>query len=135
MLPTAIKLHKKTAVLELRYEDGGLYSLPAELLRVYSPSAEVRGHAKGQEVLQTGKKDVRIDNVEPVGNYGVKLHFDDGHNTGIYTWEFLRELALTQPEKWADYLARLKKAGASREALPPDTQVVKIMDFSPKKTD
>lgn len=133
MLPTDIKLHRKTAVLELRYEDGGLYTLPAEYLRVYSPSAEVRGHAPGQEVLQTGKKGVRLTNIEAVGNYGVKLHFDDGHNTGIYTWEFLRELALTQPEKWADYLARLKQAGASREALPADTQVVRIMDFAPKK--
>lgn len=135
MLPTDIKLHKKTAVLELRYEDGGLYSLPAELLRVYSPSAEVRGHGPGQEVLQTGKKHVKITNVEPVGHYGVKLHFDDGHNTGIYTWEYLRELALTQPEKWQVYLQRLKAAGASRESLPPDTQIVKILEMPPKKQD
>src|SRR5687768_8432116 len=128
MLPSDIKLHKKSAILELKYPDGGIYTLPAEFLRVHSPSAEVRGHGQGQEVLQTGKKNVRIDTLEPIGNYGVKLHFDDGHNTGIYTWEYLRELSLQQPELWQIYLSRLQKAGATREALPPDTQVVRIME-------
>ena len=134
MQPTDIRLHRKTAVLELKYGDGGIYTLPAELLRVYSPSAEVRGHGPGQEVLQTGKKDVKIADIEAVGNYGLKLHFDDGHNTGIYTWEYLRELALGREKFWHDYLQRLKAAGASREVLPPDTQVVRIMDIDPGKT-
>ncbi len=123
MLPTDIKLHRKTAVLELTYADGGIYTLPAEYLRVYSPSAEVRGHGPGQEVLQTGKRLVKIQHIEPVGKYGLKPHFDDGHNTGIYTWEYLRELSVKQSQLWDDYLRRLHKAGASRE---PEVQVVKI---------
>lgn len=133
MLPSDVKLHRKSARLELKYPDGGIYSLPAEFLRVHSPSAEVRGHGPGQEVLQTGKKNVRIDTLEPTGHYGLKLHFDDGHNTGIYTWEYLRELAEKQGELWGQYLLRLERAGASREALPPDTQVVRIMDMTPRK--
>ncbi|MEX2365801.1 MAG: DUF971 domain-containing protein [Pseudohongiellaceae bacterium] len=133
MHPTDIRLHRKTAILELTYPDGGIYTLPAELLRVYSPSAEVRGHGPGQEVLQTGKKNVTISNLEAIGNYAIKLHFDDGHNTGLYTWEYLRELCLNQTRMWQEYLARLKQAGASREALPPDTQVVNIMPLNPDK--
>ena len=133
MLPTDIKLHKKTAVLELKYADGGIYTLPAEFLRVWSPSAEVRGHGAGQEVLQTGKKGVAIDTLEPVGNYGIKLHFSDGHNTGIYTWEYLREMSLQQQAMWQDYLNRLQQAGASREPpLPKDTQVVNIQPLKSK---
>jgi DUF971 family protein len=92
MLPTDIRLHKRTAILELSYADGGIYTLPAEFLRVYSPSAEVRGHGIGQEVLQTGKLNVKISKIEPIGNYAIRLHFDDDHNTGIYTWEYLREI-------------------------------------------
>ena len=127
MAPSDIKLHRKTGILELTYDDGGIYSLSAELLRVYSPSAEVRGHGAGQEVLQTGKKDVKIDNIEAIGNYAVKLHFDDDHNTGIYSWVYLRALCLNQASMWDSYLAKLKREGASRESLPGDVQVVNIM--------
>ena len=127
MQPTDIRLHKKTALLELRYADGGIYSLPAEFLRVYSPSAEVRGHGKGQEVLQTGKRFVKIDRIEPVGHYAIQLHFDDGHNTGIFSWDYLRELALGQQTLWDEYLARLQAAGARREPIEAGVQVVNIM--------
>ena len=130
MTPSDLRLHRKSGILELSYNDGGIYSLTAEFLRVYSPSAEVRGHGKGQEVLQTGKKDVKIDNIEPVGNYAVKLHFDDGHNTGIYSWEYLRELCLNQAKLWDDYLGRLQKAGAHRENLAEGVQVVNIMPLN-----
>jgi DUF971 family protein len=130
MTPTNIKLHKRTAVLELTYADGGIYTLPAEFLRVYSPSAEVRGHGIGQEVLQVGKIDVKINTIEAVGHYAVSLHFDDDHNTGIYTWEYLRELSLNQTEMWEAYLQKLQEAGERREILPTDTQVVNIIDFN-----
>jgi len=127
MTPVDIKLHKQSGILELAFDDGGIYSLPAEFLRVYSPSAEVRGHGPGQEVLQTGKKNVRIQGLEPVGNYAIRLQFDDGHNTGIYSWEYLSELCLNQSEFWEDYLGRMKKAGARRENLPNDVQIVNLM--------
>lgn len=127
MTPTDIRLHKKTALLELIYADGGTHSLPAEFLRVYSPSAEVRGHGQGQEVLQVGKINVKIDRIEPVGHYAIRLHFDDGHDTGIYSWEYLRELALHQQPMWTEYLGRLKAAGARREPLASGVQVVNIM--------
>ncbi len=127
MTPTDIKLHKKTALLELTYSDGGIYSLPAEFLRVYSPSAEVRGHGQGQEVLQVGKLNVKIDKIEPVGHYAVRLRFDDGHDTGIYSWEYLRELALQQLTMWDEYLNRLRNAGERREPLATGVQVVNIM--------
>lgn len=127
MLPADIRLHKKTAVLELTYPDGSNYRLPAELLRVYSPSAEVRGHGQGQEVLQTGKRHVKLSRIEPVGHYALKLHFDDGHNTGIYTWDYLRELAIDQQKFWDQYLQRLQAAGARREPLGMEVQVVNIM--------
>lgn len=131
MQPTDIRLHKKTALLELRYADGGIYSLPAEFLRVYSPSAEVRGHGKGQEVLQVGKIHVKIDKIDPVGHYAVQLHFDDGHSTGIYSWEYLRELALGQQTLWNEYLERLQAAGARREPIESGVQVVNIMPLKP----
>ena len=130
MQPTDIKLHRKTGILELKYEDGGIYSLPAEFLRVNSPSAEVRGHGPGQEVLQTGKIDVKIDNLDSVGNYAIRLHFSDDHNTGIYSWEYLRELCLNQAEMWESYLLKLKQAGARRENLASDVQVVNIMPIN-----
>jgi len=130
MQPTDIKLHRKTGILELKYEDGGIYSLPAEFLRVNSPSAEVRGHGPGQEVLQTGKIDVKIDNLDAVGNYAIRLHFSDDHNTGIYSWEYLRELCLHQADMWESYLLKLKQAGARRENLPGDVQVVNIMPIN-----
>lgn len=132
MLPTAIKLHKKTAILELSYGDGGVYTLPAEFLRVHSPSAEVRGHGIGQEVLQTGKKHVKINNIEAMGNYAVKLHFDDDHNTGIYTWEYLRNLCLNQSNMWQIYLKKLQMEGGLREDLPADTQIVTIVNLKPE---
>lgn len=125
-VPKELKLHKKSATLELIYDDSRSYSLTAEFLRVHSPSAEVRGHGKGQEVLQTGKRDVNIKNIEAVGNYAIKLDFSDGHNTGIYSWEYLQELATNQASLWQEYLAKLQDAGASRDALPPDTQILNI---------
>ena len=115
MTPTEIKLHQKSRVFEISFDDGKTFRLPYELLRVYSPSAEVRGHGPGQEVLQVGKKEVGIDAVEPVGMYAVKLAFTDGHDTGIYSWEYLYELGENQDELWAQYLERLKAAGASRD--------------------
>ena len=130
MQPTDIKLHRKSGILEMSFSDGGIYSLPAEFLRVYSPSAEVRGHGPGQEVLQTGKKNVKIDTIEAVGNYAVRLRFDDDHDTGIYSWEYLHNLCANQAAMWDTYLAKLKKAGASREVLPSDVQVVNIMPLN-----
>lgn len=128
MTPTAIHLHKRSGILELVWPDGSNHELNAEFLRVHSPSAEVRGHGPGQEVLQTGKMHVRILQLEPVGHYALRLHFDDDHNTGIYTWDYLHELGTDQKRLWEDYLRRLREAGANREALPPDTQVVRIID-------
>ena len=127
MTPQTIKLHKKSRVLELGYADGTRYQLEAELMRVYSPSAEVRGHGVGQEILQAGKRHVAITAIEPVGNYAIKPTFDDGHNSGIFSWETLFDLATNQAARWADYTARLSAAGASREPLPADTQVIKFM--------
>jgi DUF971 family protein len=114
--PVAITLHQKSRVLEIEYADGQRFRLPCELLRVHSPSAEVRGHGPGQEVLQVGKKDVEIARVEPVGNYAVQLVFSDGHDTGIYSFDLLYEYGSNQDRMWADYLQRLAQAGASREA-------------------
>lgn len=113
--PTAITLHRKSRVLELEFSDGKRFRLPCEFLRVYSPSAEVRGHGPGQEVLQTGKKNVEILRLEPVGNYAIQLAFSDGHDTGIYSWDLLYEYGMKQERMWAAYLQRLKDAGASRE--------------------
>lgn len=127
MTPQTIKLHKKSRLLELGYADGTRYQLEAELLRVYSPSAEVRGHGVGQEILQVGKRHVAITAIEPVGNYAIKPTFDDGHNSGIFSWETLFDLATNQVARWADYSARLSVAGASREPLPADTQVIKFL--------
>ncbi|WP_444678513.1 gamma-butyrobetaine hydroxylase-like domain-containing protein [Halomonas sp. E19] len=115
--PSKIHYHKKDRELELTYADGESHRLPVEYLRVYSPSAEVRGHHPSQAVLQVGKKDVGLKDIEPVGRYAVKLAFDDGHDSGIYSWEYLFELATRHEAYWADYLARLEKAGASREPL------------------
>jgi len=113
--PTEIKLHQASRVLEIAYADGRIFRLPCEFLRVYSPSAEVRGHGPGQEVLQIGKKDVAITKVEPVGNYAVQLTFSDGHDTGIYSWDLLYEYGARQDEMWQHYLKRIEEAGASRE--------------------
>ena len=113
--PTEIKLHQKSRILEIAFDDGSRFSLPCEYLRVFSPSAEVRGHGPGQEVLQVGKRDVEIKEIEPVGNYAVKLGFSDGHDTGLYSWEYLHELGEKQESSWKSYLARLEQAGASRD--------------------
>ena len=115
--PTEIKLHQKSRDLEIAFADGATFRLPCEFLRVYSPSAEVRGHGPGQEVLQTGKKAVEIARIEPVGQYAVQLHFSDGHNTGIYSWDLLYDYGTRQDEMWRHYLKRMQEAGASRE--PP----------------
>ena len=127
--PGSVRLRKLSNVLELTYADGRRFSLPAELLRVYSPSADVQGHGKGQEVLQYGKRHVRLVSVTPVGHYGVQLAFDDTHNTGIYTWDYLYRLGDEQDSLWQDYLQRLAAAGRLRD----DAQVIKIVD--PAKTD
>jgi len=113
--PTEIKLHQASRLLEIAYADGRSFKLPCEFLRVYSPSAEVRGHGPGQEVLQTGKKSVAITKIEPVGNYAVQLTFSDGHDTGIYSWDLLYEYGARQDEMWQQYLKRMEDAGASRE--------------------
>jgi DUF971 family protein len=113
--PTEIKLHQKSRVLEITYADGKTFSLPCEFLRVHSPSAEVRGHGPGQEVLQVGKKDVAITSIEPVGTYAIQLCFSDGHETGIYSWDLLYGYGLHQQEMWAHYLQRMQEAGASRD--------------------
>jgi DUF971 family protein len=113
--PTEIRLHQKSRILEVAFDDGQRFSLPCEYLRVYSPSAEVRGHGPGQEVLQVGKRDVEIREIEPVGNYAVKLVFSDGHDTGLYSWDYLHELGEKQESSWKSYLMRLEEAGASRD--------------------
>ena len=111
MNPTALTVHQKSRVLDIAFEDGKEFSLPFELLRVYSPSAEVRGHGQGQEVLQVGKRDVGITGVEPVGNYAIQPTFSDGHNTGLFSWDYLYRLGAEQHALWDDYIARLHAAG------------------------
>jgi DUF971 family protein len=115
-IPTEIKLHQKSQLLEISFADGKSFRLPSEFLRVYSPSAEVRGHGPGQEVLQVGKKNVQVVAVEPVGNYAVQLRFSDGHDTGIYSWDLLYDYGVRQDAMWTHYLKRLQEAGASRES-------------------
>jgi DUF971 family protein len=113
--PTEIKLHQQSRTLEITFGDGESYQLSHEYLRVYSPSADVSGHGPGQEVLQTGKKDVVISSLVPVGSYAVQINFDDGHDTGLYTWEYLYKLGENHAALWQDYLDKLAAAGASRE--------------------
>jgi len=113
--PTEIKLHQKSRVLEISFADDNTFRFPCEFLRVYSPSAEVRGHGPGQEVLQVGKKDVEITHIEPVGNYAIQFTFSDGHSTGIYSWDLLYDYGLRHEEMWRQYLKRMEAAGASRE--------------------
>ncbi|AKH37096.1 MULTISPECIES: gamma-butyrobetaine hydroxylase-like domain-containing protein [Nitrosomonas] len=114
-IPTEIKLHQKSRVLEISFSDGKTFRLSCEFLRVYSPSAEVRGHEPGQEILQTGKQDVSITHIEPVGNYAIQLNFSDGHNTGLYSWDLLYNYGLNQDTMWQHYLQRLNDAGINRE--------------------
>ena len=117
-LPTEIKLHQKSRLMELVFSDGSRFELSYELLRVYSPSAEVRGHGPGQEVLQVGKRDVEITSLEPSGSYAVQPTFSDGHSTGIYSWDYLYWLGKNRETLWREYLERLEQAGASREPGP-----------------
>ena len=112
--PTEISLHQKSHILEITFEDGTCFELPYEFLRVYSPSAEVQGHGPGQGVLQIGKEDVTITRIEPVGNYAIQPCFDDGHDTGIYSWETLYDMGRNRDTYWADYLASLEAAGHKR---------------------
>jgi len=114
-MPTELNLHRLSRVLEISFEDGSNFKLPAEYLRVYSPSAEVQGHGPGQRTLQVGKENVNIDRIDPVGNYAVVLHFDDEHNTGIYSWETLYNLGKHYDDLWAEYLQELEEAGVKRK--------------------
>ncbi len=114
--PTSLVVHRRSRVLEVGYADGASHRIPFELMRVYSPSAEVQGHGPGQAVLQTGKREVEITALEPVGAYGVQPRFSDGHETGIYTWSYLRELGARQQALWSQYEQRLAEAGVDRDA-------------------
>lgn len=114
--PTEIQLHQKSRVLEIAFDDGSRFELSCEYLRVYSPSAEVAGHGPGQEVLQIGKEDVNITAIEPVGNYAIKLVFDDNHDSGLYSWEYLYKLGSEHEQRWQQYLDRLAQAGHTRKA-------------------
>lgn len=128
-IPTGIELHKRKRILELRYSSNNdgtkeqSYQLSCEYLRVYSPSAEVKGHGPGQEVLQVGKINIGIDTIAPVGNYALQLTFSDGHDSGIFSWDYLYQLCINQSSLWQDYLDRVSAAGAARD---PDIQVVRI---------
>jgi len=116
--PTEIKLHQASRVMELAFADGSSFRLPYEFLRVHSPSAEVRGHGPGQETLQVGKRDVTIAEVEAVGHYAIRPKFSDGHESGIYSWDYLYDLGVRQQSLWERYLERLAAAGASRDVDP-----------------
>ena len=116
MIPNNIVVHQQSKVLELSYENGNTYRLPFELLRVLSPSAEVRGHGPGQETLQTGKREVLIANLEPVGHYALKPNFSDGHDTGLYSWDYLQHLCENQEQLWKEHLDKLAAAGLDRDA-------------------
>ncbi|MDP2811201.1 MAG: DUF971 domain-containing protein [Rhodocyclaceae bacterium] len=114
-IPTEIKLHQSSRLMEIRFSDGAHFNLPYEFLRVWSPSAEVRGHGPGQETLQTGKRNIEISNIEAVGNYAVRPVFSDGHDSGLFSWDLLHDLGSRQDELWQDYLDRLETAGESRD--------------------
>lgn len=118
--PQSITVHGQSRVLEVGFSDGASFRIPFELMRVFSPSAEVQGHGPGQEVLQTGKREVGLVNLEPVGNYAVKPTFSDGHDTGIFSWDLLYELGAKHEELWAEYLRRLSAAGVDRDAAMPE---------------
>jgi DUF971 family protein len=117
-IPTEIKLHQASRLMEISFSDGTIFRLPYEFLRVYSPSAEVRGHGPGTETLQVGKREVTITEIEAVGHYAIRPKFSDGHETGIYAWDYLHELGSRQQPMWAQYLKRLEAAGASRDVDP-----------------
>ena len=114
--PTALTVHQQSRVLEVAFDDGAHFRIPFELMRVYSPSAEVQGHGPGQEVLQTGKRDVVVSDISAVGHYAVQPRFSDGHDTGIYSWELLYRLGVDQAQLWQQYEARLQAAGMDRDA-------------------
>jgi len=114
MIPTLIKLHSRSRMLEIGFDNGSRFELPCEYLRVYSPSAEVQGHGPGQEVLQIGKENVNITAIEPIGQYAVKLVFDDGHDSGLYSWNVLYRLGVNYEHNWQEYLQRLELAGHTR---------------------
>lgn len=118
-IPVEIRLHQRSRLLEITFSDGARFELPCEFLRVHSPSAEVRGHGAGQETLQTGKRDVEIAALEPVGNYALKIVFSDGHDSGLYSWDYLYEIGTQQETLWSEYLRRLEDAGASRDIETP----------------
>jgi DUF971 family protein len=120
-IPTEIKLHQKSRHMEISFDDGRHFELSYEFLRVYSPSAEVRGHGPGQEVLQVGKKEIEITAIEPVGSYAVQPRFSDGHDSGLYSWDYLYEIGMDRDQLWQQYLQRMQEAGASRE--PGETPV------------
>jgi DUF971 family protein len=113
--PTEINLHQVSRMLDIAFDDGARFNMPVEYLRVFSPSAEVRGHGPGQEVLQAGKREVNINAIEPIGMYAVKFVFSDGHDTGIYSWDYLYDLGMRHESNWKTYLARLAQAGKSRD--------------------
>jgi len=119
-VPRSLTVHGQSRVLEVAFSDGAQFRLPFELMRIYSPSAEVAGHGPGQEVLQTGKRDVMLTALEPVGNYAVQPTFSDGHDTGIYSWDYLYFLGAQQEQLWADYERRLREAGVDRDAPMPE---------------
>ena len=118
-LPSSLTVHGQSRVLEVSFDDGNTYRIPFELMRVYSPSAEVQGHGPGQEVLQTGKRNVLIEQLEPIGNYAVLPRFSDGHDTGIFSWDYLAFLGSHQDDLWQQYERRLSAAGMSRDAEAP----------------
>ena len=126
-LPTRIVVHKQSQVLEIEFNDGRIFRLSFEFLRVNSPSAEVRGHGPGQEVLQTGKRGVDIASLDQVGHYAVQPHFSDGHSTGLFSWDYLHWLGMNEASLWQDYLERLQQAGASRD---PDAPVAAPLQAS-----
>ena len=130
--PIEIIQHNQSRLLEIAFEDGARFSLPFEFLRVFSPSAEVRGHGPGQEVLQQGKRDVTLTGMEPVGQYAIKLVFSDGHDSGLYSWDYLYELGEHQTTLWADYLARLEKERGTRDAVQTTPQHVRTCSKYPE---
>ena len=114
--PTALTIHSQSRILEIAFSDGAQFKIPFELMRIYSPSAEVQGHGPGQEILQTGKREVNVVELEPIGNYAVKPVFSDGHESGLFTWDYLYHLGADESQLWADYERRLQAAGVARDA-------------------
>src|SRR5512133_4038537 len=117
--PTLLTVHSQSRILEIAFSNGAEFKIPFELMRIYSPSAEVQGHGPGQEVLQTGKRDVELQELEPIGNYAVQPRFSDGHDTGIFSWDYLYFLGAQQEQLWAEYERRLAEAGMDRDAAMP----------------